>query len=70
MALAFTVIFPLGVFGIRLLKSLHQPMWLHVAWQGLGWMIMIAGFAVGVRMANIVDLVGVLCSFASWMESW
>lgn len=57
MALAFLVLFPAGAIFIRVL-SVKQTMWIHASCQMLGWCLMLAGFATGMRMR---EMLGEVC---------
>ena len=54
MGLAFVVFFPTGAILIRALKF-EGAIWVHVASQIIGWVLMISGLAIGTRMATIID---------------
>ncbi|PLB50662.1 hypothetical protein P170DRAFT_445933 [Aspergillus steynii IBT 23096] len=54
MSLAFTVMMPLGVFAIRFLR-VKGTIWIHVVWQLLSWILMLAGLATGIRVGKILD---------------
>ena len=56
MGLTFVVILPLGSIIIRLVKSKHG-VWIHAACQMIGWVLMLAGLAKGIQLADIVDIV-------------
>ncbi|KAK1142236.1 DOMON domain-containing protein frrs1L [Aspergillus melleus] len=54
MSLAFTVMMPLGVLAIRFLR-VKGTIWVHVVWQMLSWILMLAGLATGIRVGKILD---------------
>lgn len=54
MGLAFLVLFPMGAVLIRGL-NIKQTMWIHASCQILGLLLMLAGFATGMRLGNILD---------------
>lgn len=56
MGLTFAVILPLGALIIRI-PNLKYGVWMHAAWQLIGWACMIAGMVMGIRMGNILDRV-------------
>lgn len=56
MGLTFVVLLPLGSLLIRLVKSKYG-IWIHVACQLIGWVMMLAGLAMGIQLADIVDIV-------------
>lgn len=56
MSIAFLIIFPLGAWLVRLVQS-KNSVWLHAACQLLGWVMILAGLAVGTRMAQIIGRV-------------
>jgi hypothetical protein len=58
MSIAFVIIMPLGALLIRTLKF-KGGVWVHVACQLLGWVLMLAGLALGVRTGKIIDRVGI-----------
>lgn len=57
MATTFLIIFPLGAVLIRFAKF-KGAVWVHAALQLVGWVLIIAGLAIGIRMAKILDYVG------------
>lgn len=59
MGLAFAVMMPIGVFAIRFLR-VRGTMWIHVVWQMLSWILMLAGLASGIRVGRILDRVSEL----------
>lgn len=61
MGLPFLVLFPAGAVFIRTL-SIKQTMWIHASCQMIGVCLMLAGFATGMRMGNILNEV---CLFTS-----
>lgn len=68
MGIAFVVVYPLGAWIIRLVRS-SKSVWIHVAVQILGWGMMLAGFGIGIRMAKILDMVScVLDCFESELQ--
>ena len=56
MGLVFVVIYPLGSFIIRASRT-RNMVWFHVACQVVGWGMMLAGLAMGIRMGKILDRV-------------
>lgn len=56
MSAAFVLVFPLGILSIRVLRF-KGAIWVHAACQLIGWVLMIAGLAMGIRMARIIDIV-------------
>jgi len=56
MGLAFVVILPLGAVLIRVVRS-RVSVWIHAACQLVGLALTIAGLAMGIRMAKILDRV-------------
>jgi hypothetical protein len=58
MGLTFVVILPLGSLIIRLVKSKYG-IWIHVACQMIGWVLMLAGLAKGIQLADIIDIVSI-----------
>jgi hypothetical protein len=54
MGLAFLVIFPIGAVLIRGL-NIKQTMWMHASCQIIGLLLMLVGFATGMRLGNILD---------------
>lgn len=56
MGIAFVVLFPLGAFLIRFVRSKHA-IWIHAGCQLVGWVLMIAGLATGIKMGKILDRV-------------
>lgn len=56
MGLAFVLVLPMGAVFIRI-PNLKYGLWLHIGCQLVGWVLMIAGMAMGIKMANILDLV-------------
>lgn len=54
MGLSFLVMFPAGAVLIRVL-SMKQTMLIHASCQMIGWCLMLAGFATGMRMGNILN---------------
>lgn len=54
MGLAFLVLFPTGAVLIRGL-NIKQTMWIHASCQILGLLLMLGGFATGMRLGNILD---------------
>lgn len=56
MGLTFVVIFPLGSFIIRASRK-RNMVWFHVGCQIVGWGMMLAGLAMGIKVAKILDLV-------------
>lgn len=56
MGLSFVVFYPVGAILIRTLKF-KGSIWVHIACQLVGWLLMIAGLAFGVKMGNIIDIV-------------
>lgn len=57
MGIAFVIVLPLGSLLIRFPK-LKGAVWVHAACQLVGWLLIIAGLAAGIRMAKILDYVG------------
>ena len=56
MGVAFLIVLPIGALLIRFAKF-RGAVWFHAAWQVIGWALMIAGLALGIRMAKIIDQV-------------
>jgi hypothetical protein len=56
MSITFVIIFPLGAWIARLVRS-SKTVWLHASVQLIGWMMMLAGLAIGTRMATILGKV-------------
>ena len=56
MGIAFVILFPLGAFLIRFVRSKHF-IWIHAGCQLVGWFLMIAGLATGIKMGKILDRV-------------
>lgn len=56
MGLAFTVLYPLGAVLVRVVSNKYT-LWIHASCQMVGFGLMIAGFATGSRVANIMDTV-------------
>jgi hypothetical protein len=56
MGLAFVVVWPLGALLVRVFKF-KGSVWLHVACQLIGWILMIAGLVFGIRVGRILDRV-------------
>ncbi|SPO03148.1 uncharacterized protein DNG_05830 [Cephalotrichum gorgonifer] len=55
MGLVFVIIFPLGSFIIRLSRK-RNMVWFHTTCQIIGWALMLAGLSMGIKLANILDL--------------
>ncbi|KAK3721553.1 DOMON domain-containing protein frrs1L [Vermiconidia calcicola] len=53
MGIAFVLVFPLGAWIVRLSKV---TVWVHASIQLLGWMMMLAGLALGIRLGRLTDL--------------
>lgn len=64
MSIAFVIIFPLGAWIARLVRS-SKTVWLHASVQLIGWMMMIAGLAIGTRMATIIGRVRLVLDYLS-----
>lgn len=59
MGLAFVVVLPGGAILMRLLNSKGKTAaWVHVGIQFVGWVLMISGLAMGVKVGKILDRVG------------
>lgn len=56
-ALAFVILFPTGAIAIRL-ASFPGLVWAHAAFQGMAYLIYIAGFGLGVYLARDLRLLG------------
>lgn len=56
MSIAFLIIFPFGAWIVRLLRS-SKSVWIHAFIQLVGWVMMLAGLAIGTRMAQIIGRV-------------
>lgn len=56
MGLAFVIVLPVGAVLSRVLKS-RFGVWIHAACQLAGLVLMLAGLAMGIRMAKILDRV-------------
>ena len=56
MGLVFVVIFPIGSFVVRASRA-KSTVWFHVACQVTGWVMMLAGLAMGIKMGKILDRV-------------
>ncbi|KAK2760332.1 hypothetical protein FQN54_002400 [Arachnomyces sp. PD_36] len=54
MGVAFVIILPLGAILVRLLKF-KGAVWVHVACQLIGWVLMLAGLATGIKVGKILD---------------
>jgi len=54
-SLAFVILFPTGAIAIRL-ASFPGLVWVHAAFQGLAYLVYIAGFGLGVYMAKNLRL--------------
>lgn len=52
MGLAFVIFFPVGAILIRIVDH-KSTIWLHAACQMIGWVLMIAGLATGIRIGKI-----------------
>jgi hypothetical protein len=63
MSLAFVVLYPLGALLIRTLET-EKRVWIHVACQLVAWVLMLAGLALGIRLARIIDMVSY---FLAWL---
>ena len=61
MGVAFVIVLPLGAWCLRLVQS-KNGVWLHVALQILGWVMMLAGLGLGIKAGSIVDIVGLVHS--------
>lgn len=61
MGLSFLVLFPAGAVFIRALSIKHTIL-IHASCQMIGWCLMLAGFATGMRMGNILNKV---CPYTS-----
>lgn len=58
MGLAFVVVLPGGAILVRLLSSRGKTaVWLHVGIQIMGWVLMIAGLPMGIKVGKILDRV-------------
>lgn len=57
MGIAFVVVLPLGAMLVRFLKF-KGSVWVHAGCQLVGWVLIIAGLAMGIRIGNILDIVG------------
>ncbi|PGG95506.1 hypothetical protein AJ79_10017 [Helicocarpus griseus UAMH5409] len=55
MGVAFVIVFPLGSLLIRALRTKGST-WIHATWQLLGWVLMVAGLATGIRLGKIINL--------------
>lgn len=64
MGLAFVILFPLGALFIRVLKF-KGNVWAHVVCQLVGWVLMLAGLATGIRLGKIIDQVSIPALSAS-----
>lgn len=64
MGLAFVILFPLGALFIRVLKF-KGSVWAHVVCQLVGWVLMLAGLATGIRLGKIIDQVSIPAPSAS-----
>lgn len=58
MGLAFVVFFPMGTIMVRTM-NFKGIVWAHAACQLVGWILMIAGLAMGTRVATIIDIVSI-----------
>ena len=56
MGTTFLIILPLGAWCARLFQS-KNGVWLHVAVQLLGWVMMFGGLGLGTKAGSIVDIV-------------
>ena len=58
MGLAFVVVLPGGAILMRLLSTKGKTaVWVHVVIQLVGWVLMISGLAMGVKVGKILDRV-------------
>jgi hypothetical protein len=53
MSIAFLIVFPLGALLVRSLKF-KGSVWIHVACQMIGWVLMIAGLCLGERTGKMI----------------
>ncbi|RJE25924.1 integral membrane protein [Aspergillus sclerotialis] len=56
MAITFVIVLPLGAVLMRVARF-KGAVWVHAAWQLMGWALMIAGLGIGVRLGKIIDYV-------------
>lgn len=56
MSITFLIIFPLGAWVVHLVQS-SKRVWLHASIQLVGWVMMLAGLAIGTRMGQIIGRV-------------
>lgn len=56
MGIAFTIVFPLGAILLRVIRSKFGVR-AHIVSQLLGYALMIAGLATGIRVGRILDRV-------------
>jgi hypothetical protein len=56
MGTTFVIILPLGAWCVHLIQS-KNGVWIHVAVQLLGWVMMLAGLGLGTKAGTIVDIV-------------
>ncbi|KAL4956805.1 hypothetical protein BDW69DRAFT_192160 [Aspergillus filifer] len=54
MGVAFGIIFPLGAILLRVFQSKYS-VYVHVIFQVIGYVLMIAGLATGIRVGKILD---------------
>ena len=59
MGLAFVIFFPMGAFLIRASHS-KVILWIHIVCQMTGWILMVAGLVIGIRIGKILDIVSQL----------
>lgn len=58
MGLAFVVVLPGGAILMRLLSLKGKTaVWVHVGIQLVGWVLMVSGLAMGVKVGKILDRV-------------
>jgi hypothetical protein len=61
MGIAFGIIFPLGAILLRVIRSKYG-VYAHISAQLIGYALMIAGLATGIRVGKILDRVSRRCS--------
>ncbi|KAL4941770.1 hypothetical protein BDV06DRAFT_175991 [Aspergillus oleicola] len=54
MGIAFGIVFPLGAILLRLFRSKYS-VYVHIAFQLVAYVLMIAGLAIGIRVGKILD---------------
>lgn len=68
MGIAFTIVFPLGAILLRVIRSKFGVR-AHIVSQLLGYVLMIAGLATGIRVGKILDRVGLSMNYCNFSPS-